>query len=213
MSDTRPITRAQVDEVAAVLGRAFVDNPAYRAILASFSDEARLRAVERIKRGFTRAAVDHQVAEAIHRDGRIAGASLVCDPGQYPPTLLAKIRQASGCATLGPRAIRNLLVIDSVMSKRHLKEPHFYLFVLGVDPAFQGRGIGKALLHRLNARADAAGRPCFLETDKETSVRLYESVGYEVVGEERVAKLDGARFWFMKRATRRGVQRSPTDAI
>lgn len=196
-----------------MLGRAFVDNPGYRALLSFLPDDARLRAVERVKRGFTRAAVDHQVAEAIVRDGRIVGASLVCDPDQYPPTLLAKIRQASGCVALGPRAIRNFLVIDSILSKRHPSEPHFYLFVLGVDPAWQGRGIGKALLHHLNARADAAGRPCFLETDKETSVRLYESVGYEVVGEERVAKLDGARFWFMKRATRRGVQRSPTDAI
>ncbi len=202
VEEIRPIARAEVEDVGAMLGRAFVDNPGYRAILSFLSDDARLRAVERVKRGFTRAAVDHQVAEAIHRDGRIAGASLVCDPGQYPPTIRAKLRQASGCALLGPRAIRNFLLVDSLMSRRHLAEPHFYLFVLGVEPAWQGRGLGKRLLHRLSARADAAGLPCFLETDKETSVRLYESVGYEIVGEEKIAKLNDARFWFMKRSPR-----------
>lgn len=189
-------------EAASVLGRAFGDNPAYHALLPFLSDDARHRAVERVKRGFVQAAVRHQVAEAIIREGRVAAAMLVCDPGQYPPSLAAKAWQATGCATTGLRGVRNFLVYDAFTSRLHLREPHFYLFVLGVDPALQGRGLGKALLHRLNARADEKSLPCFLETDRETSVVLYRSVGYEVVSDGPCAKLGGLRVWTMRRPAR-----------
>lgn len=185
-----------------MLGRAFGDNPGYLAILPFLSDEERHRAVERSIRGFVQAAVRHQFAEAVVREGRVAAAMLVCEPGQYPPTLAAKAWQASGCATTGPRGWRSFLVYDAFTARIHLREPHFYLFVLGVDPDLQGRGLGKALLHRLNARADERGLPCFLETDRETSVVLYRSVGYEVVTDGPCAKLGGLRMWTMKRPPR-----------
>lgn len=202
MTELRRLEKRDVPEAASLLGRAFGDNPAYLAIFPFLSDNERHRAVERVKRGFIQAAVRHQVAEAIIRDGRIAGVMLVCDPGKYPPTLLAQAWQATGCAMTGPRGVRNFLAFDAFTARLHLREPHFYLFVLGVDPDLQGRGLGKALLHSLNARADSKGLPCFLETDRETNVALYKSVGYEVVGDERCAKLGGMRLWFMRRAPR-----------
>ncbi|HEY8376885.1 MAG TPA: GNAT family N-acetyltransferase, partial [Nannocystis sp.] len=70
---------------------------------------------------------------------------------------------------------------------------------LGVEPAMQGRQIGSALLRALSARADAAGLPCYLETDREPAMRLYLRHGYEVVGEHVLTELDGVRFWRMER--------------
>ncbi|MEO6576509.1 MAG: GNAT family N-acetyltransferase [Polyangiaceae bacterium] len=202
MTEFRRLEKHDVREAASVLGRAFADNPGYLSILPFLSAEERRRTVERVKRGFVEAAVRHQFAEAIVRDGRIAAAMLGSDPGQYPPTLTAKAWQASGCATAGPRGIRNFLVYDAFSSRVHLREPHFYLFVLGVDPEQQGRGLGKSLLHRLNARADEKRLPCFLETDRETSVVLYRSVGYEVTTNQTCTKLDGLRMWSMIRKPR-----------
>ena len=182
-----------------MLGRAFGDNPAYVAILPFLSDEERHRAAERSIRGFVEAAVRHHVAESIVHEGRIAGGMLVCDPGQYPSAWRPKLWQASGTLATGPRGWRNFLNYDAFTSRHHVREPHFYLFMLGIDPDLQGRGLGKALLHHLNARADHAGLPCFLETDRETSVALYRSVGYEVVGDETCAQLGGLRMRFMRR--------------
>lgn len=195
----RPIAPNEIEAASDVLGRAFADNPGYRAFLPWMTDAERLRAVRAVKRGFVRAAVKHQVTDAVERDGRVVAASLVCDPGQYPPSLRAKVWQASGCVSLGPRAIRNFLVVDAFLSRHHLREPHFYLFVLGVHPDWQGRGLGKELLARLAARADAAGLPCYLETDKESSVRLYESAGYAVLADDMLL---GTRFWRMRRPPR-----------
>ena len=198
-----PLAPESVPATTSMLARAFGDNPSYRAILPFLSDESRHRAVGRVKRGFVQAAVRHQIAAGIVHEGRVAAAMLVCAPGRYPVSWAEKVWQASGCASTGPRGARNFLAYDAFTSRRHLREPHFYLFVLGVDPDLQGRGLGKALLRSLSARADEARLPCFLETDRESSVTLYRSVGYEVVGDERCAKLGGLRVWFMKRAATR----------
>ena len=55
---------------------------------------------------------------------------------------------------------------------------------IGVDPAHQGRGIGRALLRDLLAVADAAHAAVFLEvrTDNEPAHALYASEGFTVVG-------------------------------
>lgn len=58
---------------------------------------------------------------------------------------------------------------------------------IGVDPAHQGRGIGRALLGALLAIADAAHATVFLEvrTDNEPAHALYASEGFAVVGLRR----------------------------
>jgi ribosomal protein S18 acetylase RimI-like enzyme len=190
---------ADVDAAGALLGRAFQDNPSYRAILSHLPDAARAVAVTRLKRGFADAAVRYQEAEAIWVDGRMAAVSLVCAPGQYPPRPPAFMRQAIGCLTTGWRGIRNLLRTDAHIRRRHIHESHYYLFVLGVEPAAQGRGLGKALLRSLSVRAEARGLPCYLETDKPTSVELYQSADYVVLTSEDVASVPGLHLWTMRR--------------
>lgn len=55
---------------------------------------------------------------------------------------------------------------------------------IGVDPAHQGRGIGRVLLRELLAVADAERATVFLEvrTDNDAARGLYESEGFVVVG-------------------------------
>jgi ribosomal-protein-alanine N-acetyltransferase len=58
------------------------------------------------------------------------------------------------------------------------------IHTIGVDPAFQGRGIGRALLRGLLAVADTLHATVFLEvrTDNAAARALYESEGFAVVG-------------------------------
>ena len=64
-----------------------------------------------------------------------------------------------------------------------------------VTSAGRGRGIGRALLDALLARADPAGIWTIQTSvfpENEASVALHERVGFRVVGRrERIAKLDG----------------------
>lgn len=62
--------------------------------------------------------------------------------------------------------------------------PEFEVHTIGVDPAYQGRGLGAALLGRLVAIADSAGGPIFLEvrTDNAPAISLYEKFGFTRLG-------------------------------
>lgn len=59
------------------------------------------------------------------------------------------------------------------------------IHTLAVDPAHQGRGIGRALLRALLDHA--AGATVFLEvrTDNESAIQLYRSEGFAVIGTRR----------------------------
>ena len=58
---------------------------------------------------------------------------------------------------------------------------------IGVDPAHQHRGVGRALLGALLGVADAAAATVFLEvrTDNDPARGLYEAEGFSVVGLRR----------------------------
>jgi ribosomal protein S18 acetylase RimI-like enzyme len=85
------------------------------------------------------------------------------------------------------------------MHKLHPRYPHWYLWFLGVEPERQGRGLGSELLRLLSAKAEADRVPCYLETDKPSSVKLYEHHGYRVQSEVVLPKVD-LRLWLMKRS-------------
>ena len=76
---------------------------------------------------------------------------------------------------------------------------------IGVDPAFQGHGIGRALLRGLLAVADAQRAAVFLEvrTDNDAARALYESEGFAVVGlRRRYYRPSGADAHTMRRESR-----------
>lgn len=60
----------------------------------------------------------------------------------------------------------------------------FEVHTIGVDPAVQGRGVGRALLQLLLEVADAEHARVILDvrTDNEPALALYRAHGFEVVG-------------------------------
>ena len=84
------------------------------------------------------------------------------------------------------------------------KKPYEYeIHTIGVDKAFQGEGIGRALLDRL--LDIAGGDVVFLEvrTDNAAAIGLYESVGFTRVGvRKRYYRVSGADAYTMRRDAR-----------
>jgi GNAT superfamily N-acetyltransferase len=69
------------------------------------------------------------------------------------------------------------------MEKFHPTEPHWYLPMIGVDPAHQGAGRGAALMTEALKAVDRDGTIAYLESSNPRNLSLYERHGFEVIGE------------------------------
>lgn len=101
----------------------------------------------------------------------------------------------------GIRKIGRILKLIEMMDAHHPKEPHFYLFLLGVRQDSQGAGLGSTLLAACLTQVDAAGMPAYLENSNPKNTRLYERHGFAVTGEAR-ARPDAPPMQFMWRQAR-----------
>ena len=90
--------------------------------------------------------------------------------------------------------------------KRVLPTRHWYLQLLGVEPAFQGKGFSSALVKPILERADREGLPCYLETHAEKNVALYEHFGFRVV-EEGIIPGSDVKSWAMMREGNSNISR------
>lgn len=109
-----------------------------------------------------------------------------------------------GAVTLGPGGLIRLLNVGNYTEKaRHhiVPGPHWYLMILGVDPAQQGKGIGGSLMRPILAKADAAQLPCYLETMNGANLAIYQKHGFKVVAEGAMPK-GGLYIWSMLREPR-----------
>jgi ribosomal protein S18 acetylase RimI-like enzyme len=84
-------------------------------------------------------------------------------------------------ALFGGRVLR-LLSLLYALEAQHLREPHYYLFAIGTDPAHQGRGMGSSLLAPMLARCDAERKPAYLESSNGRNVPFYRRHGFENIG-------------------------------
>ncbi len=68
----------------------------------------------------------------------------------------------------------------------HANFPHWGFTMLTVDPLHQGKGYASMLIKPKLREIDKQNLPCYLNTQNEDNVSLYEHFGFEVVGEIKV---------------------------
>lgn len=72
------------------------------------------------------------------------------------------------------------------MARYHPTEPHWYLPLIGADPAHQGEGLGQALMTHALAQCDRDHAPAYLESSNPRNIPFYERHGFEVLGDIQV---------------------------
>lgn len=93
------------------------------------------------------------------------------------------------------------------LDKKHeemIHELHWYLQLIGVDPEYQGKGYASRLIRGMLAGADEDGLPCYLETELEENVPIYEHFGFHTL-EEYIIPGTTVKMWLMLRPTSSGV--------
>ena len=180
----------QHDQAADSLGRAFINDPTFKAIIPDITDPVeRATHLADVFRGML--AIERRSGQPVFGivdNGRVVAAALtegVAHAGALGMVTTGLGQMPRMIGAIGFGGLWRGLNLVSVLSDNHPKEPHIYLQVLGCDPPFQGKGYGKALVDRLaleaKARPEIAG--VYLETMTEANVAFYSSRGYEILGE------------------------------
>jgi GNAT superfamily N-acetyltransferase len=78
----------------------------------------------------------------------------------------------------GPDAPR-FLGVNKLFDDHHPPGSYWYLQFLGVTPAWQGRGIGSALMAPVLERCDREGARAYLDATSERNRPLYERHGFQ----------------------------------
>ncbi len=132
----------------------------------------------------------------------LATAALWAPPKRWKTTLRQDAELAR--CLLHPRLLgRAPLIATGLMGleRRHPPHPpHWYLAVLGTDPAAQGQGLGSAVLQPVLAQCDTDGVGAYLESSKERNIDFYARHGFRVTAELRLPR--GPRMWAMWREAR-----------
>jgi GNAT superfamily N-acetyltransferase len=193
--EIRPLQPSEYGAAAVLLADAFLDDPGWLAV----GPDRRQRRY-RLLRRFHRDALD-----IVHRYGRpiygaldgdtLAGVAATFAAGLYPPPeLRTTLKFLPAFLRAGPAPLARALRFSKIQEKGHPREEHVYLWFLAVDPRRQRGGVGRALLARVYADAEA---PVYLDTANPANVPYYASNGYEETGS--AAGPRGATMWFMKR--------------
>ena len=197
-SSIRKATLADAPRLAQALASAFQDDPVIAWI---FPDQHRRRAVLAAFMEFRLRELAFPHDQVWMTTGGAAAAVWLPPPGRWQLPLPQRLRLLPALVRfLGLRTASVLGGLER-MEEQHPHDPsHWYLFILGTEPAAQGRGLGSALLAHMLARVDADGMPAYLESSSERNLALYGRHGFEVTSE--VAIPGGPRIWPMWREPR-----------
>jgi len=200
------IDRMRHDERPAAivtLARAFHNDPLFNFLVPNLLSQA--RALPTFMGSLLADALPFREVWVARADRAVAGVAVWLPPGAYPRGLrreLAAYRRELPSVPRFGRRLPAALRLQGMLERKHhqVNEPHWYLTLLGTDPAHQGRGAGSALLAPLLARADDEGLPSYLETQKESNVPWYRRHGYELIEELRPRGCPS--MWTMRRPSR-----------
>jgi ribosomal protein S18 acetylase RimI-like enzyme len=193
-NSSHQVRRATPDEIprlAEMLARAFHDDPVNRWM---FPDDKRRHGASR--RYFT-IRVRQLIGQGeIYTTNGIAGAALWAKPTRWRLGLREHLQFAPLIPALGPRVPRSLRGL-SLVQHHHPDDPHYFLSILGTDPAHQNDGIGSALMALVLQSCDANGIPAYLENSNERNTAFYSQHGFRLTGELRLP--NGPPLWLMWR--------------
>lgn len=170
----RSASRDEQSAVSAVITLAFGSDPMARWSLRDA--QTYLAVMPDLIRAFGGAAYDNDSAYV--SDG-FCGAALWLPPGVEPDMeMLDRLIRTNA----DPAILSDVDELFDAMARYHPKVPHWYLPLIGADPARQGEGIGSALMRHALARCDSEGVAAYLESSNPRNISLYQRHGFEILG-------------------------------
>jgi GNAT superfamily N-acetyltransferase len=193
------LAESQIPAAAAILARAFHDDPLMIYTIPEPAERVRLlpEVYARIIRFGLLAGEVHTTA------GAVEGAAIWMPPNAK---WTRENLEASGMYELASligndayQRYRDVVGREWQARERDMTDACWYLFILGVEPSRQRLGFGGALMRPVLERADAEQLACYLETENERNVTFYLKQGFELIVNGEEAGTSGVKFWTFRR--------------
>ncbi len=176
--EVREATKGDRLVLADVLARAFFDDPIICWLLPDERDR-----YARMKRFYKVELDRYRRRNLVLTTTNQAAVAMWAAPDRWRVLLADGARAAPlALAAFRGRSIAGLRLMHDVEAL-HPREPHWYLGILGADPARQGSGAGQAVVNAVMSRCDSEGFGAYLESSKAENVPYYERFGFTVTGE------------------------------
>jgi len=193
----RLATSDDVDRIATTLALAFHDDPVKLHMVGG-----RSLPMERVKPFFSTFQAIQLPHGHVYTTPGFEAAAIWAPPDRWKIPFTTVLRHTPTFVKLyGWRFLPNLGVL-AMMEKEHatVDAPHYYLEIIGTDPAHQGKGFGAALIQPMVDRADDEGAGMYLESSKESNLAFYGRFGFQQ--RRMLAIKNGPRMWTMWRPPR-----------
>lgn len=182
MSDPPVVVAISVSDTGkalATLTSAFVADPLFR--WAYPDAENYLDAFPKLIAAYCGSGIGEGTSHSV---SEFAGASIWLSPGNEADD------EGAGAVvetTMRPDKIEDFVGVMEEMDTYHPHdEPLWYLPAIGVDAAYQGRGLGSVLMKHALQLCDEQGTRAYLESSNPANISLYERHGFVVMGKIEV---------------------------
>lgn len=174
-----PSTPADIEATARCLTATFADDPVTGYFFQTVP-EHRQACLARFFTLLLRARLALAMPVLAARDGdRIVGAAMGYDTArpEWPAALDAAWNEMEASV---PGMAERTAHYGAVSAPGEPPVPHYYLGVIGTDPGWQGRGVGRALLAAFCERSasDPKSRGVYLETATPANLPFYARAGF-----------------------------------
>jgi GNAT superfamily N-acetyltransferase len=190
----RKATLDDVPRLSRALARAFESDPPMRWFLSD--PETRAERARRLFDVMLRKV--HLGRDYCYTTEDVVGGALWVPPGSWKLGVVDQMALLPGMMRVFGRGLVRAQRGLTVMESGHPRTPHYYLDSLGVEPEWQGRGLGSALMAPVLARCDEERMPAYLNAGSARSRDLYLRHGFRVT-EEFCLPEDGPPLWRMWR--------------
>lgn len=200
------VQRKDIEKATMVLTRAFQEDPLVRLIYPN--SEERMKFTPFLWRYLIKDGL--KCGKVYSPTNKIEGVAKWLPPGKEHMGIWRSIR--SGALSMGwamskqkderKRSTREIQQLTDIILKKHkeiMKEPHWYLANIGVDPKYQGKGYGSALIKPMLEYIEKEGYPVYLETNFQGNVGLYEHLGFEVIDEMKIPETEIINWGMIKK--------------
>ena len=95
-----------------------------------------------------------------------------------------------------PHVFKMMMIVEEIsnsVQNEFVNFPHWYLSIIGVDTDYQGMGYASKLLNMKLVEIDKQNLSCFLHTENEKNLQIYEHFGFELI---KKVKVPNANFYF-----------------